>query len=235
MARKKSKESWKVYKNVFDEFTLRTLFRLESQGFFSGLTSAYRLGKEANIFIADNEEKDVIVKIYRLENCNFNKMHSYLSQDERYHDLKGQKRKIVFSWVQREYRNLLIAREAIRVPTPLAIRDNVLVLEMIGKDGPAPELKDARPKNPEQFLDKILLMVKRLKDHGLVHGDLSAFNILNHEEEPVFIDFSQATTTKSSGWEDLLRRDVENVLNHFKKLGIERDSAAILEGLHDND
>ncbi|MBN1275355.1 phosphotransferase [Candidatus Woesearchaeota archaeon] len=232
MARKKSKEQWKVYKNVFDEFTLRTLFRLESQGHFTGLASAYRLGKEANVFIAERKDgTDVIVKIYRVENCNFNKMYSYLVQDERYESLKGQRRKIIFSWVQREYRNLLKAREVIRVPAPIAIKDNVLVLEMIGRDEPAQELKDQPPKDPEEFLNLVIAMAKRLKKHGLVHGDLSAFNILNHDEEPVFIDFSQATTTKSQGWEELLRRDVENVVKHFRKLGVERDVDEIMAAI----
>jgi RIO kinase 1 len=223
MARKPGKEEWKVYNNVFDAFTIRVLFKLESQGHYTRLISSYRLGKEANIFIAEHEEKDVIVKIYRLENCNFNKMYSYLSQDERYENVKGQKRKIIFEWVQREYRNLLKAREVIRVPTPLAIKDNVIVLEMIGDDEPAPELKDAPPKDPEEFFDKIIDMIKKLKVHGLIHGDLSAFNILNYQEDPVFIDFSQATTTKSSGWEELLKRDVEVLVKHFNKLKVRRD------------
>lgn len=229
MARKKSREAWKTYGNVFDQFTLRNLFRLEGQGYITGLASAYRLGKEANVFIAGSKESDdVIVKIYRLENCNFNKMYEYLIQDERFEDFKGQKRKIIFSWVQREYRNLLKAREVIRVPTPLAVRDNILVLEQIGADEPAPELKDAAPDQPEEFLEKVIEMMTKLRKHGLVHGDLSAFNILNNEEEPVFIDFSQATTTKSHGWEALLKRDIKNVLTYFRKLDVQRDEEEVL-------
>lgn len=231
MARKKTREEWKTYGNVFDQFTMRNLFKLESQGYFKGLVSAYRMGKEANVFIAGGAEKDVMVKIYRLENCNFNKMSGYLSQDERYENMKGQRRKIIFSWVQREYRNLLKAREVIRVPTPLAVKDNIVVMEMIGDDEPSQELKDQRPEDPEAFLEEVLSMMRRLKDHGLVHGDLSPFNILVHEESPVFIDFSQATTTKSQGWEELLRRDVENVCKHFAKLGVERDPEEVFAAL----
>ncbi len=231
MARKKTKEEWKVYGNVFDEFTNRILFKLEGQGYFTHVKSAYRMGKEANVFIADQKDDEkVIVKIYRLENCNFNKMQSYLIQDERFAEIKGQRRKIIFSWVQREYRNLLLAREAIRVPTPLAVKDNVLVLEMIGDDEPAQELKDATPKNPEEFLKKVLENMKKLLKAGLVHGDLSAFNILNHNEEPVFIDFSQSTTTKSPGWKELLVRDVGNIAAHFKRLGLTVDEEEVLSG-----
>ncbi|MFP4524563.1 MAG: serine protein kinase RIO [Candidatus Woesearchaeota archaeon] len=232
MARRKSREAWKVYGNVFDEFTNRTLFRLSTQRYFKDLKSAYKMGKEANVFLADTADGGlVIVKIYRLENCNFNKMFQYLSQDERFEDLKGQRRKIIFSWVQREYRNLLKAREAIRVPTPLAVMNNVLVTELIGDDEPAPELKDAPPEDPEAFLDEVLKMVRALLKEGMVHGDLSAFNILNHDGQPVFIDFSQGTTTGSPNWRELLERDVDNVLNHFGRLGVFRDRDEVLSSL----
>lgn len=232
MARRKSKEEWKVHENVFDQFTLRIVFKLEGQGHFTHLESAYKLGKEANVFTARTKDDDlIVVKIYRLHTCNFNKMYEYLVQDERFINFKGHKRKVVLSWVQREYRNLLKAREVIRVPTPIAVKDNVLVLEMIGDDEPAQQLKDLTPEDPEAFLDAILLDMKKLKDHGLVHGDLSAFNILNYNDVPVFIDFSQATTTKSPGWKELLERDVKNVLMHFKKIGVERDYDATLQYL----
>ena len=232
MARPKSREEWKVYGNVFDEFTNRTLFRLSAQGVFRDLVRAYKMGKEVNVFLASTASGGrVVVKIYRLENSNFKKMHQYLTQDERFEDLKGQRRKIIFAWVQREYRNLLKAREAVRVPTPLAVRNNVLVTELIGGDEPSLELKDAPPEDPEAFLDEVLRMVRALLGQGLVHGDLSAFNILNHEQQPVFIDFSQGTTTGSPGWRDLLERDVDNVLNHFGRLGVFRRKEDVMAGL----
>ena len=229
MARRMQKEEWKTYGNVFDEFTKRNIFKLSSQDYFFELTSAYKMGKEANVFIASTkEEHDVMVKIYRLENCNFNKMNEYLSQDDRYENFKGQKRKIIFSWVQREYRNLMIAREVIRVPTPLVFKDNIVVVEMIGDDEPAQQLKDLDPTNPEEFLDVIIDNVRKLYKHGLVHGDLSAFNILNHDDEPIFIDFSQSTTTRTPSHIPLMRRDMVNVLAHFAKLGVERDIEEVL-------
>lgn len=216
---RKSREEWKIYKNVFDEFTNRNLFNLSTQGHFKELESPIALGKEANVFYAQKTDgTSVAVKIYRLENCNFNKMHQYISADPRFTNIENQKRKIVFAWVQREYRNLLLAREKIKVPTPLAFKDNILIMEYIGGDEPAPKLKDAEPKNPEEFfkktIDNIILLIKA----GLVHGDLSDFNILNDNEEPVFIDFSQATTIKAQSAKDLLERDLYNVIKHFKRI-----------------
>ena len=113
-----TREKFKSMHNVFDEFTNRAIFKLISQGHFDGLQSPISIGKEANIFTALKGDRKVIVKIYRLETCDFNKMYDYIKEDPRYVNLKGKKRKIIFAWVQREFRNLLIARQAsVNVPT----------------------------------------------------------------------------------------------------------------------
>ncbi|MBU0472110.1 MAG: serine protein kinase RIO, partial [Nanoarchaeota archaeon] len=196
---------------------LRTLFKLSSEGHFEQLVSPISTGKEANIFSAETSEGDlIIIKIYRLENCNFNKMQEYISADPRYITTSNQKRETIFLWAQREYKNLMIAREVIDVPTPITFKNNILLMEMIGN--PAPMLKDAIPKNPEKFLKKIAENIQKLKKQGLVHGDLSEFNILNKEEEPIFIDFSQGTLTKAPNARELLERDINNIKRFFKKI-----------------
>ena len=59
--------------------------------------------------------------------------------------------------------------------------------------------------------------MKKLYQKGLIHGDLSQFNILNYNEDPIFIDFSQATTTEASNAEELLKRDIKNICHYFHK------------------
>ncbi len=219
----RSREEWKVYGNVFDKFTINLLRKLSAQGYFEELESALAMGKEANVFTATTKtNKRVIVKIYRLENCNFNKMSTYLMQDPRYISMRKSKREVVFNWVQREYRNLLLARESIRVPTPIAFKKNILIMELIGNPI-APELKNKAPKDPKKFLKQILKNIDLLWKKGLVHADLSAFNILNDSDYPVFIDFSQATVTKSYDSKDFLLRDLKNLSKFFAKLDCEFD------------
>lgn len=215
-----SRAAWKTYKNVFDSFTERNLLKLQGQGFFDELVSPITLGKEANIFLASKGDERVIIKIYRTMNANFNKMLDYLTHDERYQHIKSQKRKVILAWVQREYANLLLAREVVRCPTPHAVRENVLVMACIGGELPAPMLKDKKPKKPDVFYEECRDALERLRAAGLVHGDVSAFNILNDDETPVFIDFSQGTTTKSPRAQELYERDVENLNKHFAKLGV---------------
>jgi RIO kinase 1 len=218
MSVNKGRAEWKVYGNVFSKHSMELLFQMTSQGYFEKLESTISVGKEANIFTAKTKNDDrVIVKIYRLENCNFNQMYRYLSQDPRYTSLKRRTRLIIFSWTQREYRNLMLAREAIKVPKPIAFKDNVLVMEFIGDNDPAPELKHSPPKNPKKFYKKVLDNMQKLFKKGLIHGDLSPFNILNYNEEPIFIDFSQATTTSAENAKELILRDVKNIAIYFRK------------------
>lgn len=224
----RNKEEWKVYKNVFSEFSLRSIFKLSSEGHFEEIESPLSIGKEANIFSARTKEGGkVIVKIYRLENCNFNKMYEYIAADTRYISPKKQKRSIVFAWTQREFKNLMIAREVIRVPTPITFKNNILVMEMIG--APAPMLKDQAPENPPEFLHKIVKNIVLLKERGLIHGDLSEFNILNYQEEPVFIDFSQSTLKDSSKAKELYDRDLNNIRRFFRKMMKEEEIEGIIK------
>jgi len=213
------KEAWKTYGNVFDAFALRTLFKLSSEGHFDELMGPISIGKEANLFLAKKWDGKVVVKIYRMAACDFRRMFDYIKTDQRYQGLRKQKRKIIFAWAQREYRNLLKARGGgVSVPTPIAWRDHVLVLEFIGDEQPAPRLKNCLPENPQAFCERIVENMVKLKNAGLVHGDLSPFNILNRNEKPVFIDFSQCNTLQSPLARELWERDVRNIAGYCQKM-----------------
>ena len=213
-----SRAAFKVYGNVFSEHSKNLLFRMSSQGYFEELESTISVGKEANIFSAKTKSGDrIIAKIYRLENCNFSKMYDYLNQDPRYTSLNKKTRLIIFAWTQREYRNLMLAREVIKVPKPIAFKDNILLMEFIGDSDPAPELRNSPPKNPKKFYKDVIENMHKLFKKGMIHGDLSPFNILNHNEKPVFIDFSQATMTNADNAKELITRDVKNICIYFRK------------------
>ncbi|MFA5141485.1 MAG: serine protein kinase RIO [Candidatus Woesearchaeota archaeon] len=218
---KKTKEAWKTYQGVFDGFINRDLFELSSKGHFIELKSPISIGKESHIFSASTKSGErVIVKIHRLETCDFNKMYDYIRSDPRYLWLKKHKRKIIFAWTQREFRNLMKAREAgVSIPKPIVIKDNILIMEFIGDDDVAPKLKDYPPENPKKFLEMVISNMKKLYQAGLVHGDLSSFNILNYNEKPVFIDFSQAMPVSTQNAKELLDKDVHNIATFFTKHG----------------
>ncbi|MBI4139579.1 serine protein kinase RIO [Candidatus Woesearchaeota archaeon] len=219
--RKPQKEIWKTLNDVFDIFTERTIHSLITKGVIDGLESPLSIGKESNVFTAKKGNEKVAVKIYRLQTADFNKMYSYIKSDPRFLELRHQRRKIIFEWCKREYKNLLIAiRGEVRVPHPKAFANNTLAMSLIGGEAPAPKLSVQKPKNPEEFYKKVLREMKKLYDAGLVHADLSQFNILNYDENPVLIDLSHATTFKDPNAEEWLRRDCKNVANYFKKIGL---------------
>ena len=229
-----TKEKFKVMHDVFDNFTNRTLFKLISKGRFKGLESPISVGKESNIFSAlTDNDKRIMVKIYRLETCDFNRMYDYIKDDPRFHKLRRKKRKIIFAWVQREYKNLLKAKKGkVNVPKPIDFLNNVLVLEFIGKGNEvAQKLKDKFPENKRQFFNKTISNIKKLYKVGLVHADLSAFNILNFDEKPVFIDFSQATILDHPRATEFLERDIKNICSFFSKLGLKIDEEKVIKSI----
>lgn len=217
------KEKFRTYGAVFDAFTNRKLFELEGKRLFDQLESPIFTGKESNVFTALKDKGRVIVKIYRINTCDFNRMYDYIKYDRRYINLKNQRRKTIYAWTQREYRNLMIARDAgVRVPTPLHRDHHILILEYIGdEEGIAPKLQDYHPMEPEPFFKDVIEQMKKMYKANLIHGDLSSFNILNHNNQPVIIDFSQATTKDNPRADEYLKRDIKNICNFFKKLKVE--------------
>jgi RIO kinase 1 len=226
-----SREEWKTYNSVFDQFTNRLLFKLSSQNHFDEMKSIVGPGKEAVVFKAiRKDESPVAVKIYRLETANFTKMYSYIRVDPRYQSLKNNQRQVIFAWTEREYRNLLKAREAgVRCPTPIVHNSNILVMEWIGDEEPAPLLRHAEPEDVETFAKECFAMLEKFALAGMVHGDLSEYNILNHNDEPIFIDFSHSVLLKAPNSVELLERDIKNLAAYFRKLGVETDEKEFLK------
>jgi len=225
------KEKWKTMHSVFDDFTNRNIYKLIRQGYFEGLIGLVSIGKEANVFSARTKDKDkIIIKIHRLETSDFNKMYEYLHYDPRYATIKNNRRLVIFSWAQREFRNMVKARDGnVRIPKPIGFKDNIVMQEFIGDDDVAPKLNRTRPEDPKDFFDKVVLNIRRLYKAGLVHTDLSPFNILNYNENPVFIDFSQCTTLDNPNALEYLRRDVKNVCDFFRKQGMKIDDEDIMK------
>lgn len=221
----KSVEDRRVGSEVFDRQTLETLYKLANQGYLQILHGAISTGKEANVFKGiDDDGNYVAVKIYRVTTSDFKKMQDYIQGDPRFQVKTSNKRQIINTWVNKEFRNLKRACEhGIKVPRPIIAKNNVLVMEFIGdgEGNPAPLMKNADIDDPEYVASKIMEYVKILYHKAkLVHGDLSSFNILINDGEPVIIDISQGVVVDHPIAEDLLNRDIGNLYKDFKKLGL---------------
>lgn len=207
---------FQVRDEVFDQSTRLTIFKLMNNGYIDFLNGEIATGKEANVFYGkDGDGKEIAVKIYRIATSNFNKMYSYLVGDPRFYYTKKDKRSTVFAWAKREFKNLKIASEVINVPKPILTRNNVLIMEFLGKNMKAyPTLKDKKSKEPEKEFNLIIENVGKLYKAGLIHADLSEYNILMGKKI-YFIDFAQGTIKDSIMAPDFLKRDIENITRYF--------------------
>ncbi|MDD5960406.1 serine protein kinase RIO [Methanobrevibacter wolinii] len=221
--RKKDADDRKVGSEIFDNKTLETLYKLSNKNYIDVLNGEISTGKEANVLKGIKGNKYFAVKIYRIATSDFKKMNFYVDGDRRFKSRHGNKRQLINSWVSKEYKNLeRLYKAGVKVPKPITYLNNVLILEFIGdKEGnPAKTVKYNPPKDIDNFFLKVLNeMDKFLNNAKLVHGDLSAYNIMNLNEEPVIIDVSQSVIYNNPISKELLERDINNLTNDFKKLG----------------
>jgi RIO kinase 1 len=222
--RLKDTEQFKLDDGAFDDATYAAIYKLVQDDHVGAMGGPISTGKEANVYEAlDGEGGDVALKVYRINASNFQQMREYLEGDPRFEGLRGDKKAVVLSWTRKEFSNLQRAKAAgVRVPEPLAVQRNVLVMELIGREGDAaPTLSDVDVENPQMAYEVVREYVRRLYDAGLVHGDLSEYNVVVYEGELVVIDVGQAVTIHHPNSEDFLERDCRNVANFFARQGAE--------------
>jgi RIO kinase 1 len=150
-------------------------------------------------------------------------MRSYLDGDPRFEGIGSDKKKVVTAWVRKESSNLKRARRAgVRTPEPIAVERNVLVMEYLGtEEGRSKRLSEVHIENPETAYEVVKEYTRRLYDAGLVHGDLSEYNIVFHEGQLYIIDLGQAVTIHHPNADDFLERDCRNVANFFARQGVD--------------
>jgi RIO kinase 1 len=210
---------------VFDQATRMVVYQFLNSGVLYELHGVVNAGKEARVYWGKNKEgKDLAVKIYLTASAEFRKgMFKYIEGDYRFKGVKHDTRSLIFAWAQKEFRNLEQASRAkVRVPKPVAVRNNVLVMEFIGKNGSnAPSLKEQEPSDPEKVYGVLLTYLERLyRKADLVHGDLSEYNVMMWKGKPVIFDVAQAVPTSHPMAESFLRRDIANVNRFFSRLGV---------------
>ncbi|WP_432644371.1 serine protein kinase RIO [Methanobrevibacter sp.] len=232
--RKKDSSDRKVGNEIFDKITLETLYKLANQGYIDILNGAISTGKEANVLTGiTDDEKFIAVKVYRIATSDFKKMDYYLKGDPRFNLKSKNKRKIIYSWVTKEFKNLTRLENAgVKVPHPITSANNVLLIEFIGdeKGNPAQPVKNHPPKDPDEFFTKLLVNLKLFVNEAkLVHGDLSNYNILNKDEEPVIIDVSQSVVLDNPISKELLERDINTLVREYTKLGVKTSFNEIWE------
>ena len=203
-----------------------------------------KTGKEADVFLLERAEPDggpsvvMAAKRYRgEEHRTFHRSASYTegrrtrnSRDTRALAKKTAHGRAVAAgqWALSEWESLKrLWTLGLPVPYPVQIDGTELLMEWITHDGDsAPRLAQTRPARDllECYFEQVRDALAELARHGIVHGDLSAYNMLAAGERLVIIDLPQVVDLVGNpAGPDFLLRDCANVCTWFRARGLEVD------------
>jgi len=221
--RVKGADDRKTYDEVFDKATLLLIAKLINDGIIETVDYPVSSGKEGNVFHATGPEGALALKIYRVNTATFRNMANYVLGDPRFKNVRRTQRDIIFAWAQKEYKNLLGMHAAgARVPKAIEQRKNILVISYIGDETrPAPLLREVVLEDPSAALADLVGSMKAIRRAGLVHGDLSEYNVLVWDGYLWVIDCGQAVPLRHGHADEWFLRDCRNVARYFRRLGVD--------------
>jgi RIO kinase 1 len=232
--RRKERAHRDVMDEVFDRATLLAVSRLVSHGFLREVDYSISTGKEANVFRVTTPEGPQALKVYRISNATFRNYPPYAVEELRREVGGGSFAKMIFAWARREFQALKACHEAkVPVPRPVTHYRNLLLMEFVGEEGlPSPPLVKASIEDPAATKEELVRAVRAMTEKaGLVHGDLSPFNVLYHRGHPVIIDMGQTLKRTHPQAPALLRRDATNFARYFHRLGVPTDAEELFEAM----
>lgn len=238
---------------VLDPRTRMILLQMINRNVVSEVNGCLSTGKEANVYhalsISQEEGSEAAaapvhraIKVYKTSILVFKDRDKYVTGEYRFRQgySKSNNRAMVKVWAEKEMRNLKrIYASGIPCPEPVQLRLHVLVMEFVGdkKGIPAPRLKDVELIGRDiearwQLLYLQLLGYMRIlyQKCRLVHGDLSEYNVLYHDDKLWLIDVSQSVEHDHPRSLEFLRMDIKNVSDFFQRKGIDVLSEKITFG-----
>lgn len=208
-----------------------SLISLVEQGIIEEVLRPLMSGKEANVYLVVSKGQQYVAKVYKEANNRTFKHRVEYTEGRQIRNTRDQRAisknsaygrsKQESGWRDVEADVIYRLRDlGVRVPEPRAYVDNVLVMELVTdkKGKPAPRLADMTlPKDQaEELFERLIREVLKMLCAGIVHGNLSEFNILAGAKGTVIIDFPQAVEASTNlNARKLLVRDVNNLTRFF--------------------
>jgi RIO kinase 2 len=198
------------YRIDFDAYDLLALSDLVKRGTVKAFGERIGVGKESVVYEALGETH-LAIKFHRQGRTSFKHI-------RRLRDHLTDQTKV--PWI---YAAALAARHEfaimeklypiVSIPRPFAVSRHVLAMEFVS--GPA--LNRITLSDPENGLNMILGEVGKARRLGIIHADLSEFNVMVDESGPKIIDWPQAVEVTHPHAQELLERDLVNVLRFFER------------------
>jgi RIO kinase 1 len=204
---------------------------LIDDGMVDTVVRRLKSGKEASVYIVACGDEVRCAKVYKeAEQRGFHKLAQYQegrktrsSRDARAMGKRGRHGRRVqeAEWKNAEVDALYrLAGAGVRVPAPYLVHEGVLLMEMVRdvRGDPAPRLNDIEitADQAREWHAFMITQIVRMLCAGLIHGDLSEFNVLLDANGPVIIDLPQAVDAASNNNAfAMLERDVNNMRATF--------------------
>ncbi|QDA32058.1 tyrosine protein kinase [Thermococcus indicus] len=201
----------------YDVLAIRALAK---KGVIEAINPAHvGVGKDADVYVGMTPSGEkVAVKFNRIGGRTASRRagyHGHVFQDKRHTSWLYVSRLIA----KKEYEALTLLSPIARVPRPVAWNRHVVVMEFIEGTELA-ELRDTDLTREEagEILDRVLEEYLKIVRFGIVHSDMSEFNIvLTNDGDILIIDWAQHITTAHPESYEFLKRDLRVVLNAFRR------------------
>ncbi|KAA1191959.1 serine protein kinase RIO [Pseudohalioglobus sediminis] len=204
---------------------------LVDDGLVDEVLSQLMSGKEATVYVVRCGEEVRCAKVYKeVAKRSFKQAVEYTEGRKVRNSRRGRamerrskygRKQQEEAWQNAEVDALYkLAAADVRVPTPYGCFDGVLLMELVTDDegNVAPRLSEVELSEAQALEDHALMMtyVVRMLCAGLVHGDLSEFNVLVDDYGPVVIDLPQAVNAAANQHaRSMLERDVNNMTSYY--------------------
>ena len=212
----------KVMNEVLDKPAMLSMYGMINSHVISYVDGVISAGKESVVFRAvGGDDSYVALKVYLVTASNFKRRQQYIVGDPRFGRIRGGTRNMIKVWAQKEYRNMLQCTAAdIPVPRPIRVSGSVLAMEFIGSNGVPAKTLQVLPVCASDYADVLSIVSRMYHDTGLVHGDLSGYNIFRTDGGLVVFDLGSAIDIRHPGAHDLLKRDIRNITRFFVRKGL---------------
>ena len=210
---------------------------LQDEGLIDTVQRQLMSGKEAQVYVVQSGGETVCAKVYKAaNNRSFRQAVDYTENRKTKNSrqaramAKGTKfgrQAMEAAWQSAEVDALYrLAAAGVRVPRPINFHEGVLLMELVcdANGDAAPRLNDMSfsPEEARAHHATLMREVVRMLAAGVVHGDLSEFNILVGADGPVIIDLPQAVDAAGNNHASaMLERDVANLRHYFGRFAPE--------------